>query len=64
MFFVRLERLCESQLVADAAGEPLKLSEEEIEKVFRAYGGEEEALFQAEELYEWIDHETGGDYKV
>lgn len=63
-FFVRLEQLCQSQLASDALGEPLKISSQDIADVFAVYGGEDEAFFQAQEIFEWIDHETGGDYKV
>ena len=64
VYFIRLEQLCESQLLADTAGTPLQMSSEDIAAVFRSKGGEEEAIFQAQELYEWIDKETGGDYKL
>ncbi|WWD20481.1 hypothetical protein CI109_104957 [Kwoniella shandongensis] len=63
-FFVRLEQLCESQLLSDATGSPANISQEDIASVFASHGGEEEAFFQAQQLFEWIDHETGGDYKV
>lgn len=61
-YFVRLEKLCEVQLKSDIAGEPLTLEDRDVTAVFSEYGGEDEACFQAEELYEWIDHESG-DYK-
>lgn len=62
-FFIRLEQLCESQLASDAIGKPLELSNQDIADVFNVYGGEDEAFFQAQEIFEWIEHETGGDYK-
>jgi ribulose-5-phosphate 4-epimerase/fuculose-1-phosphate aldolase len=63
-YFIRLEQLCESQLISDALGKAREMSEEDVESVFRVYGGEEEAVFQAREMYEMIDEETGGDYKL
>ncbi|TYJ56771.1 hypothetical protein B9479_002541 [Cryptococcus floricola] len=63
-FFVRLEQLCESQLKSDSIGAPKAVEQEDIAAVFAAHGGEEEAFFQAQEMFEWIEHETGGDYKV
>ncbi|WRT63507.1 uncharacterized protein IL334_000412 [Kwoniella shivajii] len=63
-YFVRLEQLCESQLMSDALGHPTNVNQEDIAAVFATYGGEDEAYFQAQEMFEWIDHETGGDYKL
>ncbi|WWC85646.1 uncharacterized protein L201_000512 [Kwoniella dendrophila CBS 6074] len=63
-YFVRLEQLCESQLMSDALGNPTSINQNDIEAVFASHGGEDEAFFQAQEMFEWIDHETGGDYKV
>ena len=63
-YFVRLEQLCESQLASDALGKPMELADNDIATVFGQYGGEDEAYFQAQEMFDWIEHETGGDYKV
>ncbi|WWC57924.1 uncharacterized protein I303_100459 [Kwoniella dejecticola CBS 10117] len=63
-YFVRLEQLCESQLKSDSLGVPTNINQEDIQAVFATHGGEEEAVFQAQEMFEWIEHETGGDYKV
>ena len=63
-YFVRLEQLCQSQLVSDAVGEPLLAPPAAIAGVFDKYGGEEEAFFQAQEMFDMIEFETGGDYKV
>jgi ribulose-5-phosphate 4-epimerase/fuculose-1-phosphate aldolase len=64
VYFVRLEQLCESQLLSDALGAPRLMDSDEISKVFDLYGGEEEAYFQAQEMFEMIEYETGGDYKA
>ncbi|ORY24482.1 class II aldolase/adducin domain protein [Naematelia encephala] len=63
-YFVRLEQLCESQLLSDALGSPTSINQEDIAAVFAAHGGEDEAFFQAQEMFEWIEQETGGDYKL
>jgi ribulose-5-phosphate 4-epimerase/fuculose-1-phosphate aldolase len=63
-YFVRLEQLCQSQLLSDALGQPAGMCTQEVGSVFAAYGGEEEAFFQAQEIFEWIEQETGGEYKV
>jgi ribulose-5-phosphate 4-epimerase/fuculose-1-phosphate aldolase len=63
-YFIRLEKLCEAQLLADACGEHDTLSQGDIASVFDKYGGDDEAWFQAQELFEWIETETDGDYKL
>lgn len=62
-YFIRLEALCRAQLEADAAGGARTLNNPEVSAVFDRTGGEKEAYRQAQELYEWIDDITGGDYK-
>jgi ribulose-5-phosphate 4-epimerase/fuculose-1-phosphate aldolase len=64
VMFMRLEQLCETQLLVDAAGGELNLERQEAAIVFRTNGGEEEAWRQAQSLYEALDEETGGDYKL
>jgi ribulose-5-phosphate 4-epimerase/fuculose-1-phosphate aldolase len=64
VLFMRLEQLCETQLLVDAAGGELNLERQEAAIVFRTNGGEEEAWRQAQTLYETLDEETGGDYKL
>jgi hypothetical protein len=56
--------LCETQLLVDAARGELDLEGQEAAVVFRTKGGEEEAWRQAQALYEALDEETGGDYKL
>ena len=63
-FYIRLEQLCESQLIADAAGEPLTMANKDIQLVFARNGGEEAAWEQAQELFELVDQVSGGDYKL
>lgn len=62
-YFVRLEKLCEAQLAADAAGGGLVLPDAEIEAVFGSVGGEKNAEEQAEELYAWLEASDGDEYK-
>lgn len=62
-YFVRLEGLCRAQLEADAAGGGRPLQDGGIRAVFDRTLGEKEAHRQAQELYEWIDDITGGEYK-
>ena len=62
-YYVRLEQLCQSQLMADMAGVPVEMDTEDVEDVFRKYGGEEEAWFQAQALFEAIERECGEEYK-
>ena len=66
IYFVRLEQLCEAQLLADSSGSTnlaSPLCDKDVQEVFSQFGGEENARAQAEALYQWIDHETKGDYK-
>ncbi|BEI95630.1 hypothetical protein CcaverHIS631_0105790 [Cutaneotrichosporon cavernicola] len=63
-YFVRLERLCQAQLEADAAGGPRVLTDSEVHAVFAEQGGEEVAYEQAQELYEWLEAVDGQDYKL
>ncbi|BEJ11127.1 hypothetical protein CspHIS471_0105490 [Cutaneotrichosporon sp. HIS471] len=63
-YFVRLEKLCQAQLEADAAGGPRVLTDSEVHAVFAEQGGEEVAYEQAQELYEWLEAVDGQDYKL
>jgi ribulose-5-phosphate 4-epimerase/fuculose-1-phosphate aldolase len=63
-YFIRLEKLCEVQLTADAAGASTVLGQDDIASVFASYGDESEAYWQAQELFELIEAQTGGDYKL
>lgn len=65
-YFVRLEKLCEAQLLSDAAGVSAGgvLSDREVDAVFSRYGSEDNAVRQAQELYEWLESEDGEGYKV
>ncbi|GFZ49199.1 hypothetical protein JCM24511_06949 [Saitozyma sp. JCM 24511] len=63
-YYVRLEQLCESQLMADAAGVPVVLDEGDETDIFALYGGEEEAYFEAQKLFQAIERETGGAHKL
>lgn len=62
-YFVRLEKLCQAQLEADAAGGPGVLTDTEVHAVFAEEGGEEVAYEQAQELYEWLEAMEGDEYK-
>lgn len=63
-YFVRLEKLCQAQLEADAAGGPRVLNDSEVHAVFAEQRGEEVAYEQAQELYEWLEAVDGQDYKL
>lgn len=66
IYFVRLEQLCEAQMLADSSGSTdgtSPLCNKDVQEVFSKFGGEANARAQAEVLYQWIDHETKGDYK-
>lgn len=60
---MRLEKLCQAQLEADAAGGPGVLTDAEVHAVFAEEGGEEVAYEQAQELYEWLEAMEGEEYK-
>lgn len=62
-YYIRCEELCKAQLEADTAGEPLGVAEQTVSRIFGERGGEEEALFQAQEIYEWMEDSVGVDYK-
>jgi ribulose-5-phosphate 4-epimerase/fuculose-1-phosphate aldolase len=63
-YFVRLEKLCEAQLAADASGGAVGLPDEQVRAVFGQVGGEENAIEQAEELYAWLEAQEGEEYKL
>lgn len=63
-YFMRLEKLCEVQLAADAAGHSNPLGQTDIASVFAGYGDESEAYWQAQELYDLVEAKTGGEYKL
>jgi ribulose-5-phosphate 4-epimerase/fuculose-1-phosphate aldolase len=63
-YFVRLEGLCETQLLADAAGIKSVMDSGDREEIFRRAGGDSAAWRDAQALYEALDAETQGDYKL
>lgn len=63
-FFIRLENLCQTQLLADAAGVSVPLPEEDAADIFAKLGGEDEAWFAAQELFQAIEKECGHEYKL
>lgn len=63
-FFVRLESLCETQLLADAAGVSVPLPEEDAQNIFNKLGGEDEAWYAAQEMFIAIEKECGHEYKL
>lgn len=64
-YFVRLEQLCETQLLADASGgSTVPLNEADQRDVFGKYGGEDEAWAQAQPMFDAIEREWGHEYKL
>lgn len=63
-YFVRLEGLCETQLLADAAGVKSVMDAGDQEEIFRRVGGDSAAWRDSQALYEALDAETQGSYKL
>jgi ribulose-5-phosphate 4-epimerase/fuculose-1-phosphate aldolase len=62
-YYIRCEELCRAQLEADTAGHALEISQQTISSIFAEKGGEMEATFQAQEIYEWMEDAVGLEYK-
>ncbi len=56
-WFITMERTCQAQLLAEAAGMPLPIEPEQAEKTARQVGGHMSGYRQFQPLYEWIVEE-------
>jgi ribulose-5-phosphate 4-epimerase/fuculose-1-phosphate aldolase len=68
-WFISLENLCETQLLADAAaagrgGATIKVADEEAEYTYRSIGSEMAGWFSARPAFDMMEHESGADYKM
>lgn len=68
-WFMSLEGLCETQLLADAAaagrgGVTVKIAEEEAAETHRTIGTDIGGWFSAQPVFVMMEHECGNDYKM
>lgn len=63
-WFLSLDKCCRAQLLADAAGETVKINEAVAASTFKLLGTEPGGWFSGRPLFDVIDKETGGDYKL
>lgn len=61
-WFVSMEKCCQAQLLADAAGVTKKIDEEDAVYTRKAVGSSMAGYFSAKPLFDVIHKETGGDY--
>ena len=59
-WFVTLERTCQVQLLAEAAGTPVPIDAERAEQTAAQVGGRNAGWFQAQPLFDWILDEQPG----
>ena len=53
-WFITMERTCQSQLLAEAAGTPVPIDADQAEKTARQVGGHGTGWYQFQPLYDWI----------
>ncbi|CCX29590.1 class II aldolase/adducin N-terminal [Pyronema domesticum] len=63
-WFVSMEKCCKVQLMADAAGKTVKVTEADAIETYKIVGTESAGWFSGKPLFDLIDKETGGDYKL
>lgn len=61
-WFLSMEKCCHAQLLADAAGKTVKITEEDARYTYKAVGSPMAGYFSAKPLFDVIHKETGGDY--
>lgn len=61
-WFYALEKCCHSQLLAEAAGTPVPIDEEDAEFTFKSTGTPGIGWFQAQPMFEIMALESGDDY--
>jgi ribulose-5-phosphate 4-epimerase/fuculose-1-phosphate aldolase len=59
-WFVTMERTCQVQLLAEAAGSPVLIDREQAEKTAAQVGGRNTGWLQAQPLFDWILEEQPG----
>jgi len=62
-WFIQLERACQAQLLAEAAGTPIKVNDEEAEFTYKTTGTPMAGWFWAQPYFKVVDRETNGAYK-
>lgn len=63
-WFMSMEKCCKVQLLADAAGKTVKVTDEDAAETWKVVGTEGSGWFSGLPLFDAIDKETGGDYKL
>jgi ribulose-5-phosphate 4-epimerase/fuculose-1-phosphate aldolase len=56
-WFITMERTCQAQLLAEAAGDPVLIDPEQAEKTAKQVGGHRSGWFSFQPLYDWIVEE-------
>src|SRR5262245_60731647 len=56
-WFIPMERTCQAQLMAEAAGDPILIDRDQAEKTARQVGGHGSGWFSFQPLYDWIVEE-------
>ena len=59
-WFVTMERTCQVQLLAEAAGTPVLIDPDQAEKTAAQVGGRNTGWLQFQPLYDWIVEEQPG----
>ena len=62
--FVKMESLCKSQLMADAAGRRADMDPAEVERVFAARGGGGEGWWEGRRMLESMERECKGEHRA
>lgn len=63
-WFMSMEKCCKVQLLADAAGQTVKIGEDEAKATHKLIGGEWAGWFSGRPLFDVIENETSGQYKL
>jgi ribulose-5-phosphate 4-epimerase/fuculose-1-phosphate aldolase len=61
-WFVSLERCCQAQLIADAAGTTIKINDADAAFTCKQVGSHAAGRFSGKPLFDVIHEETGGKY--
>jgi ribulose-5-phosphate 4-epimerase/fuculose-1-phosphate aldolase len=63
-WFLSMDKCCHAQLLADAAGTTVKIGEEEARDTYKVIGTEFAGWFSGKALFDVVEKETVGEYKL
>jgi len=63
-WFMAMEKSCKAQLLADAAGQTVKIGEEVAKATHKVIGTELAGWFSGKPLFDVVEKETAGQYKL